>query len=192
MPKASTRVMIFKFLIIITIMSLRWVQNHKRSWFDPLINRHFKMTWMSKTLHRCFRKWNPALPGEFPVCPESLRACSSRTGLPRIPMGREEHLVRVCVPVSFFKGVTWQPDSNYKMAGVGFGVAKARSQRRWGAGQKQLRFKRHACRLFSVSGCKQICSTMHQDSPLHCSHPNSQLNQEDIPETLSLSLMNMN
>lgn len=93
----------------------------------------------------------------------------------------------VCVLVSFFKGVTWQLDSNYKMAGVSFSMAKARSQHRRGAGQKQLHFERHACQLFSASGCKHIYLTMHQDGPLHCPPLNSHLTIANRKTSLQLT-----
>lgn len=88
-------------------------------------------------------------------------------------MGREgpsvASLVCVCVCVCFFKAMTWQPVTDYKMAGVHVSMWLRQGHRCvW---TKAAALHRNAHQLFSVCQCQHICLTMQPSSSLHESHP---------------------
>lgn len=110
--------------------------------------------------------------GKFPASwPMWKPAGGSSQGvrLPKSLMGREGSSDAILACVCFFKAMTWQPVTDYKMAGVHISMWLRQGHRCvW---TKAAALHRNTHQLFSVCQCQHICFTMRLSSSLQPSHP---------------------
>ncbi len=89
------------------------------------------------------------------------------------PLGGREgssKAIPACVLcVRFFKAMTWQLVTDYKMAGVH--ISMWLRQGHCCVGTKAAALHRNTHQLFSVCQCQHICLTMRLSSSLQLSHP---------------------